>query len=417
MSDATEPTDSFPRSEVSEQKAPLHGLLAEYATPSEILAASRKIRDAGFSRWDTFTPFPVHGIDKAMGIKMTILPWIVLAAGLTGLATGILLQWWTNAYDYPWIVSGKPMWSIPANIPIIFEMTVLFAGLTTLIGMLMLNNLPLPSHPLDFVRRFARATDDRFFLLVEAADPKFDEANTKALIDGTHPLAVESVFEDRKTPAGLPTGLVYALVILAVASMVPFAFFAKARYTTSSSPRIHAVGDMDWQPKYKAQRENPIFADGRATRPAEPGTVAVGELREDDHFYRGQLNGVWARTFPPSLKLDDALMARGKERFGIYCTPCHGFAGEGDGMVAKRAEALQQGTWVAPTNVTAEHLRQMPVGELFNAITNGVRNMPAYGSQVAPADRWAIILYLRALQRSRAGKLADLSPAEQSGLN
>jgi mono/diheme cytochrome c family protein len=417
MSDATQPTDSFPTQPRPEGKAPLHGLLAEYATPSEILAASRKVRDAGFSRWDTFTPFPVHGIDKAMGIKMTILPWFVLVAGLTGLASAILLQWWTNSYDYPWIISGKPFWSIPANVPIMFEMTVLFAGLTTLIGMLVLNNLPLPSHPLDFVRRFARSTDDRFFLLVEAADPKFDEETTKALLDGTHPLAVESVLEDRTTPAGLPTGLVYALVILAVASLVPFAFFAKARYATSSSPRIHAIGDMDWQPKYKAQRGNPIFADGRADRVPDPGTVAVGELHEDDHFYRGKLNDAWARTFPPSLKLDEQLMARGKERFGIYCAPCHGLTGEGDGMIARRAESLQQGTWVAPTNVTQEHLRQMPVGELFNTITHGVRNMPAYASQIAPADRWAIVLYLRALQRSRAGKVADLSPADQRGLN
>jgi len=298
-----------------------------------------------------------------------------------------------------------------------FEMTVLFAGLTTMIGMLVLNNLPLPSHPLDFVRRFARSTDDRFFLLIEAADPKFDEEATKTLLEGTHAVAVESVLEDRETPSSLPTGLVYGLVILAVASLVPFAFFAKARHSTSSSPRIHAIGDMDWQPKYKAQRENPIFADGRADRVPDEKTVAVGELREDDHFYRGKLNDAWARTFPPSLKLDETMMARGKERFGIYCTPCHGFGGEGDGMVARRAEALQQGTWVAPTNVTQEHLRQMPVGELFNSITHGVRNMPAYGSQIVPADRWAIILYLRALQKSRAGKVADLSPAEQSGLN
>ena len=136
--------------------AALHGLLAEYDSPTAIISASKKIRDAGFSRWDTFTPFPVHGIDKAMGIKMTILPWIVLGAGLTGLASAILLQWWTNSYDYPWLISGKPMWSIPANVPIMFELTVLFSGLTALIGMLVLNNLPHPSHPLDFVKRFGR---------------------------------------------------------------------------------------------------------------------------------------------------------------------------------------------------------------------------------------------------------------------
>jgi mono/diheme cytochrome c family protein len=409
MSDAHEPPKET-------GPAPLHGILAEYKTPGEILAASRKVRDAGFSRWDTYTPFPVHGIDKAMGIRMTVLPWIVLGAGLTGLATAIALQWWTNGYDYPWLVSGKPTFSIPANVPIMFELTVLFSGITALVAMLVLNNLPFPSHPLDFVRRFARSTNDRFFLFVEAADPKFDEESTKALIDGTHPEAVENVFEDRTTPDALPIGIIYGLVILTVASAVPFALAAKARFTTSRSPRIHIIQDMDFQPKYKAQRENPVFADGRATRIPDPETVAVGELREDEHFYRGKDAGAWARTFPAAFRTDEAAMDRGQQRFGIYCAPCHGFGGEGNGMIAKRAEELAQGTWAPPTNLTEARIRNQPVGELFNTISNGIRNMPAYGPQIPTSDRWAIILYLRALERSRAATLADLEPSERTGL-
>jgi mono/diheme cytochrome c family protein len=410
MSHAPDPAES------ERGPAPLHGILAEYKSPAEILKASRVIRDAGFSRWDTFTPFPVHGIDKAMGIRMTVLPWIVLGAGLSGLATAILLQWWTNGFDYAWLISGKPMWSIPANVPIMFELTVLFAGLTTLVAMLVLNNLPLPAHPLDFVKRFARSTDDRFFLLVEAADPKFDETKTKALIDGTHPEAVESVFEDRTTESKLPTSIVYGVVILTVAAAVPFALAAKARYSRSPHPRIHIIQDMDSQPKYKAQRENPVFSDGRSTRLPDAETVAVGELRDDDHFFRGQDHGVWARTFPATFRTDEAAMQRGQQRFGIYCAPCHGFGGEGDGMIAKRAEQLQQGTWTPPTNLTEARIRDMPVGELFNTITHGIRNMPAYGGQISTSDRWSIILYLRALERGRAAKIADLDPAERTAL-
>jgi len=293
---------------------------------------------------------------------------------------------------------------------------VLLSGLTALIGMLVLNNLPFPSHPLDFVRRFARATDDRFFLFVEAADPKFDEERTKTLIDGTHPHAVESVFEDRTTPNAIPVGIIYALVIMTVASAVPFALAAKARFTTSRTPRIHIIQDMDSQPKYKAQRENPVFSDGRSTRIPDEETVAVGELREDDHFYRGKDGGAFARTFPPAFRVDEAAMERGQQRFGIYCTPCHGFGGEGNGMVAKRAEELAQGTWTPPTNLTETRIRNMPVGELFNTITHGIRNMPAYGPQIPTSDRWAIILYLRALERSRAATLADLEPSERTGL-
>ena len=409
-------SDEHKKSVSKPSEAPLHGLLAEYDTPPQLLHAAKKIREAGFTKWDTYSPFAVHGIDDAMGIKMTVLPWFTLCAGLTGLATAITLQWWTNAFDYPWIVSGKPFWSIPANVPIMFELTVLLSAITTLVGMLLLNNLPLPSHPLDQVRRFARVTDDKFFLMILASDPKFDEAETNALLFTTHPVAVEAVKEDRVTEDKMPTGLVYTLVIVAVASVVPFALAAKARYTKSDSTRIHIIQDMDSQPKYKAQRENPFFADNRADRPAIDGTVAVGDARDDDHFYKGKVGSDWARTFPSQITLNEATMDRGRQRFGIYCTPCHGQIGQGDGMIAKRADQLAQGTWVPPSNITQANLRQMPVGELFNSISNGVRNMPGYGPQIKTEDRWAIIMYIRALQRSRSGSLNDLPPDARASL-
>lgn len=401
----------------AESTAPeLHGILAEYDTPDQLVSAAKKVRDAGFEKWDTYSPFPVHGIDAAMGIKMTILPWFTLIAGLTGLATAITMQWWMNAYDYPWIVSGKPIWSIPANVPIMFELTVLFSAITTLVGMLMLNGLPHPSHPLDMVKRFARVTDDKFFLLIQAADAKFDEKESRELIDGTHPVAVENVLEDRVTPDSFPTGLVYGLIVVTCAALVPVALAVKARHSKSDKPRIHLIQDMDAQPKYKAQRENPIFADGRADREALPGTVAVGHLNEDDHFFRGRANGAWARTFPAQVDLSEETMTRGKARYGIYCTPCHGQAGLGDGMVHKRAEALAQGGWIPPTDMTQEYVRNQPVGEIYNAISNGVRNMPAYAPQIAPEDRWAIVMYVRALQRSQASNLNDVPESERGSL-
>lgn len=400
----------------TEVTAPLYGLLAEYDNPGALIAASRKVRDAGYTKWDTFTPFPVHGIDRAMGIKMTILPWFVMAAAMTGLATAIWLQWWTNGVDYPWIISGKPFFSIPANVPIMFELTVLFSAITALVSMLVLNGLPHPSHPLDFKRRFARVTDDKFFLLVEARDPKFDEESTRELLDSTHPAVLDEVAEDRVTSDKLPRALVYGLIVVTTAAFVPFAFFAMSRESRSRDPRIHAIGDMDWQPKYKAQRVNTFFADDRAAREPVAGTVPVGELDLDDHFHRGKdANGAWARTFPDQVAIDDATMKRGEQRYNIYCTPCHGLTGAGDGMVAKRADALAEGTWIPPTNVKQDHLRQQPVGQLFNTITHGIRNMPPYGHQIAPADRWAILLYVRALQRTET-VATDLTDAERGAL-
>lgn len=390
------------------------GLLAEYEDQDKLIEAAKAVRDQGFTHWDSYSPYPVHGIDPAMGIKPTRLPWFVLCAGLTGLTTAVVLQWWTNAVDYPWIVSGKPLWSVPANVPIAFELTILFSAITTFVSMLVLNGLPKPSHPLDRVRRFARVTDDRFFLLVEAADAKFDEVGTRRLLEGTKPVAVEAVPEDTSS-AELPRGLIYGAIILGAVALIPFGFFAKARESTSSKAPFHIVPNMDYQKKYKAQADNGFFADGRAMRLPVEGTVAVGELREDSHFYQGKVDEQWALTFPEQVDISEATMERGAERFEIFCAPCHGAAGDGDGMVHRRAFALMEGTWVKPTNIADPQIRQQSVGQLFNTISNGIRNMPPYASQIPPEDRWAIILYMRALQRSQAELAANLegnAPAE-----
>jgi len=156
----------------------LAGYLLEFEAPGEILAAAAEVRDAGFTRWDTHTPFPIHGMDGVMGLRSTILPWIVMGAGVTGLATGLLLQWWTNAHNYAFTISGKPLWSIPANIPVAFELTILFSAFGAFFGMILFNGFPSWFHPVFSSSRFRRATQDRFFLSIEADDPMFDEVKT-----------------------------------------------------------------------------------------------------------------------------------------------------------------------------------------------------------------------------------------------
>ncbi|MCH8150846.1 MAG: cytochrome c [Planctomycetes bacterium] len=200
--------------------------------------------------------------------------------------------------------------------------------------------------------------------------------------------------------------------------MIPPAVIAWARAVNSSQPRIHLIQDMDNQPKFRAQHANALFADGRAMRPPITGTVARGRLNEDDHYYRGISNGQWAATFPPQVPLTMDLLQRGRERFNIYCQPCHGLAGYGDGMVNKRAMVLMNlgvngTTWVQPKSVHEQQIREQPVGQYFNTITNGVRNMPAYGPQIPVADRWAIVAYVRALQRSQNARPDDAPPQQR----
>jgi hypothetical protein len=188
----TDDPDMLGRAEV-EEKVELIGLLAEYPSVDQVLKAARAVRRAGFSRWDVHSPFPIHGIDYAMGIRPTILPWIVLVAGITGLVSAILLQWYCNAYDYKFLISGKPIWSFPANVPIMFELTVLFSAFTAVFSMLGLNGLPRLYNPLFKSERFRRVTTDRFFIVIDSSDPKFNEQETTRLLTDAGALGVERV--------------------------------------------------------------------------------------------------------------------------------------------------------------------------------------------------------------------------------
>lgn len=171
----------------------LVGMLAEYPDVDSILDAARGVRAAGFTRWDVHAPFPIHGIDAAIGVKPTILPWIVLGGGLFGCGGGLWLQWYCNAYDYPFMISGKPFWSLAANIPIIFECTILCASLAAVFGMFALCRLPMLYNPLFKSDRFRRVTNDRFFVVIDASDPRFEETETADLLTKLGATAVERV--------------------------------------------------------------------------------------------------------------------------------------------------------------------------------------------------------------------------------
>jgi mono/diheme cytochrome c family protein len=221
--------------------------------------------------------------------------------------------------------------------------------------------------------------------------------------------------------ANVPKAFKYIAVILVVAAMIPPALIARARAVNSPEPRIHYVLDMDNQPKFRAQAANPLFADGRAQRPPIEGTVAWGSDDPDPMFHLGLDGDQLTGRFPDQVTVDLALMQRGQERFNIYCQPCHGLAGYGDGIVNKRAmQLLATGTkgtaWVQPKSLHELAIVEQPIGQLFNTITNGVRNMPAYGPQIPVHDRWAIVAYVKALQMSQDIPRADIPRDQQSQL-
>lgn len=196
--------------EPAEDAVRVYGLAAEFDDVTAVTHAARAAREAGYRRFDVCSPFPIHGIDEAIGIRPTILPWIVLASGLTGMASGLVLTMFTMSnWDiavpgppgapplepYPFLISGKPFLSLPAFIPVIFELTILLSAFGAVFGMFLLNKLPMLYQPVFNSKLYARATSDRFVLIVDARDRKFDEAETAAFFAERGALDTELINE------------------------------------------------------------------------------------------------------------------------------------------------------------------------------------------------------------------------------
>ena len=172
---------------------PTYGIMAEFDSPTRLVHAAHTTHEAGYQKIDAYSPFPVEGLAEAIGFHKNRVPLVVLIGGLIGGLSGYAMQYWISAVSYPVNVGGKPYHSWPAFIIVTFEMTILFAGLAAVFGMLALNGLPMPYHPVFHVPRFAFASKDRFFLIVFASDPKYDAAATRKFLEGLNPRSISDV--------------------------------------------------------------------------------------------------------------------------------------------------------------------------------------------------------------------------------
>ncbi|MEO8268272.1 MAG: quinol:electron acceptor oxidoreductase subunit ActD [Aureliella sp.] len=430
--------------------------MAEYADDNQLLDAARKVKDSGYTRIDAFTPFAVHGIDEALGIKPTILPWFTLCAGFTGLTVALTMEYWMNAVNYPYIISGKPYASWPAFIPVAFELTVLFSAFTTVFAMLGLNGLPRFSSPMFSNPKFDRTTDDRFFLWIDSSDKYFNSEKVQSLLSSTGALSVEEVREDDSSTE-IPKQIIFAIVALILVTLIPGSIVLNMRNAKSGESRLHVFFDMDFQPSRHTQSPTKMFPDGRVQRPPVSGTVARGELGADDTYILGYdpnqtvgtvsasaaaklvsfqqegdtaehaaqpatdeaapaaatgvPNYAWLTELP--VEANDKLFELGRHKFEQNCAVCHGFGGYGNGLVAQRAAELAQGYWLQPANLHDKAIEEQPVGRLYYTITHGKGKMGSYAASLTPQERWAVVAYVKALQRSQNAQPSDVpTPAD-----
>jgi len=221
-----------------------------------------------------------------------------------------------------------------------------------------------------------------------------------------------------------PRWMLFTGAIAALALVIPPVVIARVRATPDQNRAVHIFFDMDFQPKFKSQSNNPLFADGRAQRVAVAGTVAKGETKLDTHRFEGVVDGKWAETLPAGMSMSKELLARGQQRFNIYCSVCHGYAGYGDGTVNTRAMALMSSSdgpangtsWVQAKSLHDPAVREHPLGMLYSIATNGIRNMAGYGTQIDNDDRWAIAAYVKTLQLSQNASMQDVPPELRGNL-
>ena len=369
----------------------IFGIAATFKTPNEIINAAKKVTSSGFVEFDVNTPYPVHGMDSAMKIKPSKLGFVTLVTGLSGAAIALLFMYWTMSVDYPLVIGGKPFFALPAFIPVTFELTVLLATVSTVIAMIALFfRLPDNKHPLHDTEYMKNVSADKYGIVIEASDAKFDEAAVTDFLKKLNPLKIEVIYypEEEAYPIFQPKFIMLLIVIAVVVSGGTYLMLNKLMYITPFNWMME-------QDKLNPQHSSELFSDGFGMRTPVEGTVAKGFI---PYPYMGQSNPteVLSNPFLPTKENIEL----GKGKYFTYCSPCHGDFADGDSRL--------RGQFPNPPTLHSNRAREFSDGMIYHIITNGQNVMPSYASQITREERWAIVNYVRVLQRAKNASESDL---------
>lgn len=373
----------------------IYSITGLFHTADDIIHAAEAAQKAGYKKYDVHTSYPIHGMPGAMKMKPSSLSYFALVFGLTGTAFALLLMGYVSTLDYPMIIGGKPYFSLPAFIPITFELTVLLAAIGTVVSMIaVFFKLPNNSHPLHDTDYMKAVSSDKYGISIEASDPAFSEEGVKKFLEDAGADKIEVVYFDNEDPRSVNKAFeprfIYFLITV---------FFVTAGTTYFVLNYVLFWQPFNWmsvQNKLNPQHRSTLFADGYGMRMPVEGTVARGYM---PYLYKGNQAAAAKYMINPLLPTKSVL-AKGKERFDIFCSPCHGYFGKGNSRL--------RGQFPNPPSLHSEKVTNFQDGDIYHIITEGQNTMPSYAKQITRDERWAIIHYIRTLQRSQNAKETDL---------
>ena len=373
----------------------LHSIGALFDNPDKIYRAASQTAKKGYTKFDVHSPYPIHGMPEAMKLGKSKLGYAALVFGLTGLLAIFLYTYWIAAIDYPIVIGCKPFYAFPKYIPVMFEVTVLSASIGTVVTMLFFFfKLPNNSHPLHGTNYMKKVSTDGYGLNILAEDPLFNEEEVKRFMTELGAAEIEEIYfepeEVNSKPKVLePKFIAFLVVTFVVVSGVTYFGLNKLLY-------MPPFTWMAEQAKVIAQGPAIYKTSGTGMRPPVEGTVARGNI---PYAYKGEPESAGENLINP-LDFTKKNLDLGEKKFNTYCSPCHGYHGEGDSRL--------RGQFPNPPSLHSQKVREWSDGRIFHVITEGQNVMPSYATQLSREERWATILYIRALQRSLNAKESDL---------
>jgi mono/diheme cytochrome c family protein len=360
----------------------------------DLLGAASAARKQGIPIVDAYSPYAIHGLDRAMGLTASRLPWACFVLGLIGAVSILAFQFWASTRSWAINVGGRPWNSLPAYVPATFEMMVLFGGVGTVITFIVIAGLRSWRDP---ALPAPRVTDDRFALVLGSQQATIDRSGIDALLARYRPVSIDE--RDELAASGSPAqGITIpyhkANIALLVALLILIGLNWYARQPAVLQ-NVEYFPDMVRTAAFSTFEANPNFPDGKTLRPPVPGTIARGMAPLGYGPAAAEAVRAGNELVNPFSPDDKAAVDRGGIVFERYCTLCHGPRGLGDGPVIEHG-------FRRPPSLVRPFTRQMKDGQLFHLVTFGRGVMPAHGAQIPVADRWKVVLHLRALQQSAA---------------